>query len=239
MSIVFKHTLFRGEEEPATVELPRYRRPTLRRVTAHMWHEARHYLKKVAGVVLVFSVILWVLGAFPRNLVQEKEFTRRIDRIEADRWLQHDERALQLQSVRLEQAAARIQYTYIGRLGTFIEPAMRPLGQDWRAAVSLLTGFFAKEIVVSSMAVLYAVSDDSAGEQRALQSEIAAHFTPLSGIAFMMFVLLYTPCLVALVTMVRALPSRRWSVFAVTYQLALAWSAAFVVYQGGLLLGLR
>ena len=100
-----------------------------------------------------------------------------------------------------------------------------------------MTGFVAKEVVVSSMGVLYAVSDREGSEQ-ALKDQIARHFTPLTGFAFMLFVLLYTPCIVALVTIVRELRNAAWSVFSVVYQLALAWMAAFGVYQVGRLLGL-
>jgi ferrous iron transport protein B len=130
-----------------------------------------------------------------------------------------------------------MEKTVIGRIGKFIEPVVKPFGTDWRGAVSLVTGFVAKEIVVSSMGVLYAVGDEQTEESEGLRSTIRNVFTPLSGLAFMLFVLIYTPCLVALTTVIRELKNWRWSVFSVAYQLTFAWTSATIVYQIGRLLG--
>ena len=110
---------------------------------------------------------------------------------------------------------------------------------DWRGAVSLVTGFVAKEVVVSSMGVLYAVGDDVDEEDNALRDTLRRFFTPLSAFAFMLFVLLYTPCVVALVTVIRELKNWRWSVFSVAYQILFAWGVATVVFQAGKLIGLK
>jgi len=197
-----------------------------------MWERARHYLKKMGSVVLVFSILLWFLGAFPKSKSVEDEFSLHKARLIAAHATQ-----AQLDSLENEQNANNMANTYIGRVGHFIEPAIRPLGFDWRAGVSLVTGFVAKEVVVSSMGVLYAVGqeEDSVME---LRNRLHHSFTPLTAFAFMVFVLLYTPCIVALVTVIREVKSWRWSLFSIGYQIALAWIAAFIIYQGGRLLGI-
>ncbi|MBD3314998.1 MAG: ferrous iron transport protein B, partial [Chitinivibrionales bacterium] len=235
---IFAKTLFKGKEHPFVMELPPYRLPTFRSVVIHMWERGKHYLKKMGGVVLVFSVLLWFLGAFPRDHVAESAYEARIEQVRTDQSLTEERRGKRIADLKNDKQARRVENSYIGRLGKTLEPAVEPLGFDWRGAVSLVTGFVAKEIVVSSMGVLYAVGADQTGESESLQRVVAQHFTPLTALAFMLFVLLYTPCVVAVVTVVRELGSWRWSIFAVGYQIAVAWLAAFIVYQGGKLIGL-
>lgn len=233
VGLVFKKTLFRGEDYPFVMELPPYRLPTVRSVLVHMWHRAEHYLKKMGGVVLAFSIILWFLGAFPKNPELHQRYQARIETVRSAPGLSPERRAATIDSLQTMLRSEAVRYSAIGRIGRFFEPLVRPLGFDWRASVSLATGFVAKEIVVSSMGVLYAVSGEPDAHSRSLQTRIARHFTPLTAIAFMVFVLLYTPCIVALVTVIRELRSWKWSLFSVAYQLALAWGAAFAVYQVG------
>ncbi len=239
MGFVFKHTLFRKKEDfPFVMELPPYRLPTLKSVLIHMWQKAEHYLKKMGGVVLVFSVILWFAGAFPKAPQIEETFDAQIETVTANTSLSEEEKEEQVASLESGKISAVMKQTYIGRVGRFFEPLVKPLGFDWRGAVSLITGFVAKEVVVGSMGVLYAVGEEEDEESESLREKIAENFTPLTAFAFMLFVLLYTPCVVALVTVIRELKSIKWSTFSVVYQLALAWTAAFIVYQVGRVLGL-
>jgi ferrous iron transport protein B len=235
---LFTKTLFRGKEQPFVMELPPYRLPTARSVVIHMWERGKHYIKKMGGVVLVFSVVLWFLGTFPRDHAAEAAYDAMVEKVRTEELLSPEHRQSLIAGIRNEQRAHQVESSLIGRIGKALEPAVRPLGFDWRGAVSLVTGFVAKEIVVSSMGVLYAVGVDQTGESESLQRVVARHFTPLAALAFMLFVLLYTPCVVALITVIRELGNWRWSVFAVAYQIAVAWMAGFVVYQGGRLLGL-
>jgi ferrous iron transport protein B len=238
MALLFKVTLFKNAEDvPFVMELPPYRLPTGKSVLIHMWYKARHYLKKMGGVVLVFSVILWWAGEYPKSpvpAVQESLSTQKAQAATAATG-QYAEKENEPQ----ESAASSIamKHTYIGRVGRVIEPLVRPFGSDWRGAVSLVTGFVAKEVVVSSMGVLYAVGEEVDEENELLRQELRRHFSPLAGIAFMLFVLLYTPCVVALVTVVRELKSWKWSLFSVGYQVVFAWTAATAVFQIGRLLG--
>jgi ferrous iron transport protein B len=238
MGVVFKKTILRGEEVPFVMELPPYRLPTFRSVVIHMWQKAGHYLKKMGGVVLVFSIILWFAGTFPKYPDIERKYEDRISQTEVSLTLSDREKEAEIQALRDAKASEIMSKTYIGRIGTFLEPVVKPLGFDWRGAVSLITGFVAKEVVVSSMGVLYAVGEEEDSESSALQKKIAENFTPLTGFGFMMFVLLYTPCIVALVTLIRELRSWKWSLFSIGYQLVLAYLMALIIYQGGKLLGL-
>ncbi len=237
MGILFKHTILPSDEYPFVLELPPYRLPTLRSVLIHMWQKGQHYLKKMGGVVLVFSIILWFAGAFPKSPKIANEYDNKIESITGDQSLTQEQKDEKTTVLETEKHSTIIANTYIGRIGKFLEPAVKPLGFDWRGAVSLVTGFIAKEIVVSSMGVLYAVGEEENEESDALRTIITENFTPLVGFAFMMFVLLYTPCIVALVTLIRELKSWKWSVFSVVYQLVLAWSMAFLIYQIGKAIG--
>lgn len=238
MGVLFKKTILKGEDIPFVMELPPYRLPTLRSVIIHMWHKAEHYLKKMGGVVLVFSIILWFAGAFPKYPEIEKKYDEQIKSVATSALLTDKEKEVKIADLKNAKVSEVMSQTYIGKIGKFFEPLVKPLGFDWRGAVSLVTGFVAKEVVVSSMGVLYAVGEEEDSESTALQGKIAENFTPLSGFAFMMFVLLYTPCIVALVTLIRELKSWKWSIFSIGYQLVLAYVMALVIFQGGRLLGL-
>jgi ferrous iron transport protein B len=202
-----------------------------------MWHKSEHYLKKMGGVVLVFSIILWGLSTYPKDRGIEAEYDGRITTVSADASLSPEQKNERTAALEVERDSELIRHTFVGRIGKVLEPLVRPLGFEWRAAVALMTGFVAKEMVVSTMGVLYAVGSDAQEDDQQLRAKMAENFTPLSGLAFMAIVLLYTPCIVALVTLVRELKSLKWSVFSVAYQLALAWLAALVIFQGGRLIG--
>jgi len=239
MAIVFKHTLFRQTEDyPFVMELPPYRLPTTRSVFIHLWQKSRHYLEKMGGVVLLFSVLLWWAGNYPHSAEIEREFGEKSAQLRSDTTLSEAELGAGLEVLNNERQAAAMRNTWIGRVGNIFEPLVRPFGSDWRGAVSLVTGFFAKEIVVSSMGVLYAVGGNADDTNETLRGRVREHFTPLSAFSFMLFVLLYTPCLVALITVMKELKNWRWSLFSLGYQLLFAWSVSTAVYQVGRLIGL-
>jgi ferrous iron transport protein B len=209
MSILFKKTLFRNREAPFVMELPVYRNPGIRVIIRHMWRKGAQYLKKMGGVILLASIVIWALGYFPRNA----------------------------------------EYSYIGRLGKSIEPVIHPLGFDWKMGISLLSGFAAKEVVVSTMGVLYQTGDkpgdvDSASLHRKIKEEVYTSgpksgqpvFTPLTGFSFLIFVLLYLPCVAVITAIGRESGSWKWAGFVLFYTTAIAWIASFLVYQVGTLL---
>jgi ferrous iron transport protein B len=229
---VFRKTLFKGEEYPFVMELPPYRIPTLRSALIHMWEKAKHYLQKMGGVVLVFSIIIWFLGNFP---LQEELVNGYEAEIALEQAAGNEERASELFA---ELHSDRIRGSYIGQGGLFIEPVLEPLGFDWRMGVSLMTGFVAKEVVVATLGVLFTVDDEAGEVSSELRDALRQNYSPLAGFAFIIFVMLYTPCIVAFITLIKEIGSWKWSLFSLVYQISLAWVAAFLIYRTGMLLGL-
>jgi ferrous iron transport protein B len=217
---ILKTILFREKQVPFVMELPPYRVPTAGSALIHMWERGRVYLKKMGGVILIASVILWFLGAYPK--------------------LEPAGQAGGQVSTEVISQAERVEHSYIGRLGSVVAPAIEPLGFNWQMGVSLLTGFIAKEVVVSSMGVLYhigeGVDEESSGLIEALRDP-ANGITPLAAFAFMVFVLLYTPCITVLVAIYREI-GMRWAIASVFLQLGVAWISAWLIYNVGLFIGI-
>lgn len=234
MGFLFKLTLFRGEEHPFVMELPPYRLPTAQGLFMHMWYKTRHYLWRIGTVIATFSVVLWALSTFPRSPHLEAQYSNQIAIINAAHDLTKQQRDIELTDLHIAHESEVMKNTVLGRVGNVLEPATILFGADWRGAVSLLTGFVAKEIVVGSMGVLYRTRS---GDQASLRTKIAGAFTTAGAVAFMFFVLLYTPCIAALATIVSELKNWRWSVFSVGYQLILAFAVSMFVFQIGTLLG--
>jgi len=239
MSILFKKIFFKNREAPFVMELPIYRNPGLKVILRHMWTKGAHYLKKMGGVILIASVVIWVLGYFPRDVTYSKDYMELIS-------LEQSES--EIATLQRQMEAEEQQHSYIGRLGIAIEPVIRPLGFDWKMGISLVTGFAAKEIVVSTMAVLYQADDEANGETASLQERIRDEvyttgpkagqpvFTPLAGFSFLLFVLFYLPCIAVIAAVGRESGSWKWAGFVLFYTTAIAWVASFAVYQVGLLL---
>ncbi len=232
---IFKRTLFKGEAAPFVLELPPYRLPTIKSLLIHMWDKTKVYLQKMGGVVLVFSVIIWFLGAFPRHIPYSMDYDQEIARIEASlEGLSATDPEVERLSMRLgelEKAKAeeRLSYSYIGRIGKTIEPILRPLGFYWKLGVSLVTGFVAKEVVVSTLGVLYQAGQSEVNNQALRKALRNSGLTPVTAFGFMVFVLVYVPCIVAVVTIWRETGSLGWTAFSVGYLLSLAWLLAFLV----------
>ncbi|MCK4990897.1 MAG: ferrous iron transporter B, partial [Bacteroidales bacterium] len=242
MSILFKKILFKNREAPFVMELPVYRNPGIRVILRHMWNKGAYYLKKMGGVILIASIVIWVLGYFPRKVEYTKDFENLIS-------LEMTSSGDNVLTLQREMEAERQAHSYIGRLGKAIEPVIRPLGFDWKMGISLVTGFAAKEIVVSTMGVLYqAEVGTEVGESTSLQNRIMEQvytsgpragetvFTPLAGFSFLLFVLFYLPCVAVIVTVGKESGSWKWAGFVLFYTTAIAWVASFAVYQIGSLL---
>ena len=209
MSRLFSKTLFKGEDTPFVMELPPYRFPTAKAIGRHTWQKGKEYLKKMGGIILVASLIVWALGYFP-----------------------HDE------SLSREQQQ---EQSYIGRIGHAIEPVFRPQGFDWKLDVGLISGVGAKEIVASTMGILYH-SDEAADEGSEesyshLQKQMVTDgITPLASYCFLLFVLLYFPCIATIAAIKGETGSWKWATFAACYTTVLAWIVSAIVYQIGSLL---
>ena len=213
MSRIFSRYVVKGDDVPFVMELPPYRFPTGKAMFRHTWEKGKQYLKKMGGIILVASVIVWALGYFPH----------------------HEELTPQEQQ----------EQSYIGRIGKTIEPAFRAQGFDWKLDVGLLAGVGAKEIVASTMGVLYAGDETVADDEEAdsvkyanLHKKMSADgITPLVAFCFLLFVLLYFPCIATIAAIKNESGSWKWSLFTVFYTTGLAWIVSAVVYQVGRLMG--
>ena len=210
VSRVLSRWLIKGEDTPFVMELPPYRFPTAKAIGRHTWEKGKQYLKKMGGIILFASIIVWALGYFPHN----------------------DSLTPQQQQ----------EQSYIGRIGKTIEPVFRPQGFDWKLDVGLVAGIGAKEIVASTMGVLYSgdesVADDTAEDNSSkyahLYQKMAADgITPLVAFSYLIFVLLYFPCLATIAAIKGESGSWRWAAFAAAYTTALAWVVSAAVYQVG------
>ena len=198
MARIFTKFLVKGDDTPFVMELPPYRMPTAKVVLRHTWEKGKQYLKKMGGIIMVASIIIWFLGYYPN----------------------HDAYATQ---------AEQQENSYIGQLGKAIEPAIEPLGFDWKMGIGILSGVGAKELVVSTLGVLYTNDDDIDSVNLSERIPI----TPLVAYCYMLFVLIYFPCIATLTAIRQESGSWKWAVFAATYTTVLAWIVAFAVHQIG------
>ena len=216
MSKIFSRFLVKGEDTPFVMELPPYRFPTKKAIARHTWEKGKQYLQKMGGIILVASIIVWALGYFPHNDALDKQ--------------QQQEQSI------------------IGRMGKAVEPVFRLQGFDWKLDVSLLAGVGAKEIVASTMGVLYAdddsfggddsYSDDTEKYTRLRKQMLNDGLSPLSAYAYLIFVLLYFPCIATVAAIRNESGSWRWALFAAIYTTGLAWVVSAAVYQvGSLIMG--
>jgi len=259
MAFVFRRSLLKGNESPFVIELPPYRIPTLRSSLHHMWDKGVQYLQKMGSVILVASLLIWFLGYFPRSSSQDHLFEQRIQEAEVQYTATQEDtpdRVEQLATLRdsaifhieCEWESVRQRESFLGRLGTTIEPAIRPLGFDWRIGVGLLSGIAAKEVVVSTLGVLLQLGEDNDENSPALREKLPRVtwdagvkqgeplFTPLASLALLVFVVLYVPCIAVISAIKRESGSWKWALFAAFYSTAIAYVVSLLVYQIGSLL---
>ena len=221
------------DETPFVMELPPYRLPTFKATMRNMWAKAEQYLKKMGGLILVASIIIWALSYFPRydaTEVPESFRTETLAEISPERMADlGEEKTDELILNEYQQG-----HSILGHIGKFIEPVVSPMEFGWKTTVSLLAGAAAKEVVVSTLGVLY-VGDDDAEllSEKLTTPTITGHapFTPASAMAFMVFVLLYFPCIATLSAISRETGSWKYSVFSMVYNTALAWIFAFITFE--------
>lgn len=263
VAITFKKTLFKNEEIPYVMELPPYRVPSFHTILLHMWQKGVQYLKKMGGIILVASVIIWALGYFPKNIEYSRNYDQELSEIndrfieesslltpenDADIKILEEKHERQSGELMMRKEAERHEKSYIGQIGKFIEPALKPIGFDWKMGVSLLSGIAAKEIVVSTMAILYQANSQNDAKHESLmivlknsplqenKKKDEAAFTPVVALAFMIFILTYFPCIAVIAAIRNETGSWKWALFTIVYTTGLAWLLAFLVYQVGNLL---
>ncbi len=241
---LFKRFLFSKEDVPFVMELPPYRMPTSKSILIHMWEKAKQYLHKMGGIILIASILIWFLGYFPRETEQGKVYESQIEHVNSSNTLSEKEKTETITELNRLKNMEHQQNSYIGRIGQAIQPALAPLGFDWKISVSLLSGMAAKEVVVSTLSVLYTGdSEDSQTLPERLQADKDKEgnpvFTPLVALSMMLFVLIYFPCVATVIAIVNESKSWKWGVFVIVYTCTLAWVVSFTVYQlGSILLNL-
>lgn len=257
IAIIFKKTIFKSKESPFVMELPPYRLPTLKSTLKHMWNKAGQYLKKMGGIILVASIIIWYLGYFPQNIEYSKNYEQAILTIEKEFDSQinqttdtliistlMEQRNQQITTLKIEKEAEQRKNTYIGRMGQFIEPVIKPLGMDWKMGVSMIAGVAAKEIIVSTMGVLYQnhntiVTVEDSEDYKKLSNRLRTYvdengntpLNPVNAYAFMLFILIYFPCMASIAAIKKETGSWKWALFTVAYTTILAWVISFSFYQ--------
>ena len=241
---LFKRFLFSKEDVPFVMELPPYRMPTSKSILIHMWEKAKQYLHKMGGIILIASILIWFLGYFPRETEQGKIYESQIEHVNSSNTLSEKEKTETVTELNRLKNMEHQQNSYIGRIGQAIQPALAPLGFDWKISVSLLSGMAAKEVVVSTLSVLYTGdSEDSQTLPERLQADKDKEgnpvFTPLVALSMMLFVLIYFPCVATVIAIVNESKSWKWGAFVIVYTCTLAWVVSFTVYQlGSILLNL-
>lgn len=196
MARIFSRFIVRGDDAPFVMELPPYRMPTAKSVLRHTWEKGAQYLKKMGGIIMIASVIIWFLGYYPN----------------------HDA---------YSTTAEQQENSYIGQIGKAIEPVIEPLGFDWKMGIGILSGIGAKELVVSTLGVLYTNDDDIESVDLADRIPI----TPLVAYGYMLFVLIYFPCIATVAAIKNESGSWKWAAFTICYTTLLAWIVAFLVHQ--------
>jgi len=260
VAIILKKTIFKLEEVPFVMELPPYRLPTLKSTLAHMWSKAAQYLQKMGGIILIASILIWALSYFPREVNFSKDYSALITQTEntfnaklaeatkIEKAKVEVEKESAITKLELEKEAERFEDSYIGRMGHFVEPAIKPLGFDWKMGVSLITGMAAKEIVISTMGVLYQAEADADENSDALIDKLKTQtyhsgdkkgekvFTPLIAFCFMLFILIYFPCIAVIAAIKKETGAWKWAIFSMVYTTVLAYLISFSVFQIGSLI---
>jgi ferrous iron transport protein B len=246
MAWLFKKTLLKGEAPLLIMELPPYKKPVVRVVLHHMWDRSKLFLRRAGTVILGISILLWFLATYPRSPRLEQEYAAKKAAVLAATAPDSEAQKEQLKQLETEEGGAKLRNSFAGRLGHLIEPAIRPLGFDWKIGIGIISSFAAREVFVSTMSTVYNVgaaddeTDTIAQTLQAQKTEDGARlYTPLLGITLMVFYVLALQCVSTIAVVRRETNSWKWPIFQWSYMAVLAWVLAFITYQGGLLLGFK
>jgi ferrous iron transport protein B len=258
VSVILNKFMIKTDNIPFVMELPPYRRPTFKASIMHMWFKAVQYLKKMGGIILLASIIIWALGHYPTNIDYSEnydaienqinaEYESKISSAVTENLANEYKAALKFKtdSIKIKKDGEHQEKSYIGRIGKFVEPVMRPLGFDWKMSVALLTGIAAKEVVISTMGVLYQAGPNADENSQTLMENLNKQeyttgpmignkvFTPLAALAFLVFVLIYFPCVAVVAAIKNESGEWKWAIFSIVLTTTMAWLMAFAVYQIG------
>ncbi len=241
---VLGRTVLKGRRTPLLLEMPPYRMPVWRSVLRAMWQKSAVFVREAGTVILVCTIAMWALLSFPKQTAED--LAKRQEAVATNVDLDAEARAAELERIETEFAGEGLRESYGGRLGLAIEPTIEPLGFDWKIGIGIIGAFAAREVFVSTMAVVYGLADEEDAESRVLRERVRDQewpdgrkvYTPLVCFSLMVFFALACQCMSTLAVVKRETASWRWPVFLFVYMTALAWVASFIVYQGGQLVGL-
>jgi len=242
---VLRATRFKGEAEPFVMELPVYRMPTAKGVFFHMWDRTSQYVKRAGTVILAISIIMWILFTFPRiGPAQQADTSSRIAAVTQsfnNGGISSQQYEVRLSEIQVSANAVKLEYSAAGRMGKFIEPVFKPLGFDWKLTLASIAGLAGKEVVVSTLGTIYSISgSQKSGSQKSgnqknsaqLKDAVRKDYNPLVGYSFMLFSLLYFPCIASLAVFKKEAGSKEMF-FQIGFTLLLAWTVSFLVFQVG------
>lgn len=257
-ALIFRKTIFRKKDVPFVMELPPYRIPTMRSIVRHMWHRTGQYLQKIGGIILISSIVIWALGYFPVHFAEKQQLESQITELRKQNQIVNQSTDItpkvldSLNAIFLAKErelnftirVAQQKNSFIGKIGHFIEPVMQPLGFDWKMSVALLTGVSAKEVVVGTLGVLYQTEDSEKGTQLLVDKlrnqyytsgnqQSKPVFTPLVALSFMLFILIYFPCIGVVSAISRESGHWKWAMFVVVYTTSLAYLGSLALFQIG------
>ena len=249
---VFRLTYYRGEASPFVMELPPYRIPTIRGVMTHVWEKSWAYVKKAGTFILAASIIIWFFLYFPRPHRQIGDYHQAVkslkqtyeDRLTKATDPEHESRLLQTYDTELSDletnfATEKLRHSYGGRLGNLIEPVFKSCGFDWRIDIALIAGFAAKEVIISTMGIVYGISNYQDDELHDLKTTLPLkeklktdpEYNSRNILALMVFILIYVPCIATLAIVKKELGKWKYPIFLAGYTLVLAWVLATLIYQ--------
>lgn len=263
---ILRVTAFKGEDEPFVMEMPKYRLPSLKLLWFVVYSKSAMYIKKAGTFILLASMLIWFISSYPQNSLIEEEYTTKIEALQAQldeavsmETVEPNKEATE-EAKPAEEATAEVsaqdsasiedtiaalenekheklvENTYLGIMGKAIEPAFAPLGFDWKMGVATISGLAAKEVIVSTLGVLYSLGDEVTEEDTSLREVIASNMSLASAMAFIVFVMVYLPCLAATAVFAKEAESIKYTVYLVAFTFITAWVLAFITYRIVLLL---
>ena len=223
---ILRVLVFKGDDEPFVMEMPKYRLPSLKLVWFTIYSKSLMYLQKAGTFILAASILVWFVSTFPSNPTIEQKYNSMIESAN-----------LQINKIELENLKQQelMENTYLGMFGKAIEPVFAPLGFDWKMSVATVSGLAAKEVIVSTLGVLYSLGADVAEDNASLQEILAKNISFASAMAFIVFVMIYLPCLAATAVFAKEAGERKYTVYLVVFTFATAWLLAFTTYNVALL----
>ncbi|OGW69674.1 MAG: ferrous iron transport protein B, partial [Omnitrophica bacterium GWA2_50_21] len=244
MAALFRRTLLKGNQTPFIFELPPYRLPNIKSVLRTMWDRGKEFIYRAGTIIFFISVILWFLASYPKDPAVEKNYQAQRQQLSVT--LTGDALKTELANLERTVSGDRLKISFAGRLGQAIEPVIEPLGFNWKIGIGLIASFAAREVLVSTLAIVYNIGQDADEKNVDLISALQAEkdpvtgkpaYSPLVAISLMVFFVLACQCMSTLAIVRRETNTWGWPLFMFTYMTILAWVGSFLVYQGGRLLG--